>query len=103
MVPTVLALAGFSEQELHKRYPALKGHDLSSLWANPDSDGPRGSPQNPGKGALFTFDIYVNTNDTLANGTVLLNDVTLDYSDVTFTLIGTAVDNNYYSICVILP
>ncbi|MCK5628812.1 sulfatase-like hydrolase/transferase [Candidatus Bathyarchaeota archaeon] len=75
LVPTVLALAGFSEQELHKRYPALKGHDLSSLWANPDSDGPRGSPQNPGKGALFTFDMIatIDTDWLIKHGARLLD------------------------------
>ncbi len=57
LLPTILAFAGLSEGEMRKRYPFLKGHDLSDLAANPESSGPRGSAENPGKGCLMTYDM----------------------------------------------
>jgi arylsulfatase len=57
LVPTALAYAGLSEQERTQRYPFLKGHDLSGAVAQPLSDGPRGSLNAPGKGALYTYDM----------------------------------------------
>jgi arylsulfatase A-like enzyme len=57
LAPTVLAYAGLSEPERTKRYPFLKGHDLSGAVAQPLSDGPRGSLNAPGKGALYTYDM----------------------------------------------
>jgi len=57
LVPTVLAYAGLSETERQQRYPILKGFDLSGVVADPDSDGPRGSSKQPGKGALYTYDM----------------------------------------------
>jgi arylsulfatase A-like enzyme len=57
LVPTTLAYAGLSESEVHQRYPFLKGHDLSGIAADPGGDGPRGSRDKPGKGALYTYDM----------------------------------------------
>ena len=57
LVPTLLAFAGLSEAEQPERYPSLKGHDLSGVVADPGSDGPRGSSNQPGKGALYTYDM----------------------------------------------
>jgi arylsulfatase len=57
LVPTILALAGLSAGERHAKYPMLKGHDLSGVVRDPASDGPRGSAKNPGKGALYTYDM----------------------------------------------
>jgi arylsulfatase len=57
LVPTILAYAGQSEEERQERYPFLKGHDLSGMAADPESDGPRGSTDRPGKGALYTYDM----------------------------------------------
>jgi arylsulfatase A-like enzyme len=57
LVPTVLAYAGLSEAERQQRYPFLKGCDLSGMVADPESDGPRGSTDRPGKGALYTYDM----------------------------------------------
>jgi arylsulfatase len=57
LVPTVLSYAGLSEAERQQRYPFLKGYDLSAVVADPDSDGPRGSSKQPGKGALYTYDM----------------------------------------------
>jgi arylsulfatase len=62
LVPTILAMAGLSEEERQKRYPFLKGHDLSGVVAEPTSDGPRGSKDKPGKGALYTYDMIATVD-----------------------------------------
>ena len=49
LVPTILAFAGLPEEERRKRYPFLKGHDLSGVVSDPTSVGPRGSSATPGK------------------------------------------------------
>ena len=49
--------AGLSEAERRKRYPLLKGHDLSGVVGDPASVGPRGSSAKPGKGSLMTYDM----------------------------------------------
>jgi arylsulfatase len=59
LVPTTLAFAGLPESELRKRYPFLKGYDLSNVAADPESAGPRGSSENPGKGSLYTYDMLM--------------------------------------------
>jgi arylsulfatase len=60
LVPTILAYAGLPEAERLKRYPLLKGHDLSGVVANPASVGPRGSSAQPGKGSLITYDMIAS-------------------------------------------
>jgi arylsulfatase len=62
LVPTILAFAGLSEAERQKRYPLLKGHDLSGVVANPASVGPRGSSAQPGKGSLMTYDMIATVD-----------------------------------------
>ena len=62
LVPTVLGLAGLSEQEWQQKYPFLKGHDLSSVVADSECDGPRGSSKRPGKGALYTYDMIATVD-----------------------------------------
>ncbi len=57
LVPTILAYAGLPDAERRKRYPLLKGHDLSGVVANPASAGPRGSSEKPGAGSLLTYDM----------------------------------------------
>jgi arylsulfatase len=57
ITPTLLSYAGVLAEERKRRYPQLVGHDLSDVIADPASDGPRGSPQNPGIGALMTYDM----------------------------------------------
>jgi arylsulfatase len=57
LVPTLLSFAGLSEADQRERYPSLKGHDLSGMVTDPASDGPRGSSNQPGKGALYTYDM----------------------------------------------
>jgi arylsulfatase len=62
LVPTILAYAGLSEGERKQRYPFLKGHDLSGVVADLESDGPRGSSNNPGIGALYTYDMITTVD-----------------------------------------
>jgi arylsulfatase len=62
LVPTILGMAGLSEEEQRDRYPFLKGHDLSGVVADPASAGPRGSSDMPGKGALFTYDMIATVD-----------------------------------------
>jgi arylsulfatase len=57
LVPTILAYAGLPEAERRKRYPLLKGHDLSGVVRDPTSIGPRGSSEKPGAGCLMTYDM----------------------------------------------
>jgi arylsulfatase len=62
LVPTILAMAGLSKEDQRGRYPFLKGHDLSGIVADPTSDGPRGSTDKPGKGALYTYDMIATVD-----------------------------------------
>jgi arylsulfatase len=62
LVPTILAYAGLSGTEQKQRYPFLNGHDLSGMVANPESDGPRGSSKNLGRGALYTYDMIASVD-----------------------------------------
>ncbi|MBP1602759.1 MAG: putative arylsulfatase (modular protein), partial [Acidobacteria bacterium] len=58
LVPTILAFAGLSEAERRKRYPLLKGHDLSGVVRDPASVGPRGNSEKPGaRNAVKVFDM----------------------------------------------
>lgn len=56
LAPTLLEFAGMSEPEIAQGYPHLKGRSLKHLILNPDQDGPRGSADAPGDGALITWD-----------------------------------------------
>lgn len=56
LAPTLLEFAGLSEQEISERYPHLKGRSLKDVILDPESDGPRGSVNAPGGGALFCWD-----------------------------------------------
>jgi arylsulfatase len=62
LVPTILAMAGLSEEEQRGHYPFLKGHDLSGIVADPTSAGPRGNTDKPGKGALYTYDMIATVD-----------------------------------------
>lgn len=62
LVPTILAFAGLPEEERRKRYPFLKGHDLSGVVSDPTSVGPRGSSATPGKGSLITYDMIATVD-----------------------------------------
>ena len=56
LAPTLLEFAGLQEQEIRNRYPHLKGNSLKSAILNPTTEGPRGSHDVPGKGALYCWD-----------------------------------------------
>ena len=62
LVPTILAMAGLSEEDRHEHYPFLKGYDLSGIVADPTSAGPRGNTDKPGKGALYTYDMIATVD-----------------------------------------
>lgn len=57
LAPTLLEFSGLSEQEIHERYPQLKGRSLKRVILNPDDTGPRGSVNAPGDGALYCSDL----------------------------------------------
>ena len=67
LVPTILAFAGLPEAERRKRYPLLKGHDLSGVVANPASVGPRGTSEKPGAGCLMTYDMVATIDGEWVN------------------------------------
>ncbi len=56
LAPTLLEFAGLTAEEVRERYPHLKGRSLRSAILNPGEDGPRGSANHPGDGALFCWD-----------------------------------------------
>jgi arylsulfatase len=56
LAPTLLEFAGLSEREIRARYPHLKGRSLRAAILDPDLDGPRGSANAPGEGALICWD-----------------------------------------------
>ncbi len=56
LAPTLLEFAGLSEQGIQERYPHLKGRSLKSVILDPTQNGPRGSVNTPGDGALFCWD-----------------------------------------------
>ena len=56
LAPTLLEFAGLSPSEIQQRYPHLKGRSLRNAIYNPQQPGPRGSPSQPGDGALICWD-----------------------------------------------
>jgi arylsulfatase A-like enzyme len=56
LAPTLLAFAGVRDEEIRKRYPHLKGRSLKAAITDPSRDGPRGSVNAPGDGALICWD-----------------------------------------------
>jgi arylsulfatase A-like enzyme len=56
LAPTLLEFAGLSQEEIAARYPHLKGHSLRAAILDPQQDGPRGSANTPGDGALLCWD-----------------------------------------------
>jgi arylsulfatase len=56
LAPTLLEFAGLSADEIPRRYPLLKGRGLKSVIVDPERDGPRGSADAPGDGALLCWD-----------------------------------------------
>jgi arylsulfatase len=56
LAPTLLDFAGVGQEERRARYPQLKGRSLRGAVLDPASDGPRGSVDTPGDGALLCWD-----------------------------------------------
>ena len=56
LAPTLLDFAGLDESEIREKYPQIKGRSLKSAILDPQSDGPRGSAEAPGDGALYLWD-----------------------------------------------
>lgn len=56
LAPTLLSFARLSEDEIQERYPHLKGRSLKNVMLNPAQDGPRGSVEDAGDGALICWD-----------------------------------------------
>src|SRR5690606_15680757 len=56
LTPTLLDFAGLAERDVRARYPWLKGRSLRRALLDPADDGPRGSANNPGDGALLCWD-----------------------------------------------
>jgi arylsulfatase A-like enzyme len=56
LAPTLLGFAGLNDNEIRQRYPHLKGRSLKSAILEPQTDGPRGSVNVPGDGALICWD-----------------------------------------------
>jgi arylsulfatase len=54
--PTLLDLAGLTEQQIEERYPHLKGRSLKAPILDPTDHGPGGSAGSPGDGALYCWD-----------------------------------------------
>ena len=80
LAPTLLEFAGLSQEEIAARYPHLKGRSLKDVILNPDGDGPRGSVNNPGDGALICWD-NVGSIDLEWNKTGALRELsTMDLS-----------------------
>jgi arylsulfatase len=71
----LLAYAGLSEEEQQRHYPFLKGRDLSGVVADPPSIGPRGNADNPGNGALLTYDMImtIDAQWLLGNAPMLMD------------------------------
>jgi arylsulfatase len=78
--PTLLEFAGLSEEEIRTRYPHLKGRSLKSVMLNPASDGPRGSVDNPGDGALSTSDLLASLDLEYAQSGAFATLSTMDLS-----------------------
>lgn len=56
LAPTLLEFAGLSEEETCERYSHLKGRSLRGVMLDPRREGPCGSPNAPGDGALLCWD-----------------------------------------------
>lgn len=69
LAPTLLDFAGLPEEEIRTRYPHLKGRSLKPVALDPDRDGPRGSADAPGDGALVCWDgLHMLDNDWAISG-----------------------------------
>ena len=83
LAPTLLSFAGLSEEEIRDRYPHLKGRSLKAPITDPSSDGPRGSANAPGDGALVCWDglNMLDTEWNLTGALKELSDMSLEFSE----------------------
>lgn len=83
LAPTLLAFAGLSDEEIRKRYPHLKGRSLKAPITDPGEDGPRGSVNAPGDGALLCWDglNMLDTDWSLTGALKELSDMSLEFSE----------------------
>ncbi len=83
LAPTLLAFAGLSEGEIRGRYPHLKGRSLKGVILDPQGDGPRGSANAPGDGALICWDglNFLDKDWAVSGALSELTDMSLGFSD----------------------
>src|SRR5690606_16331354 len=83
LAPTLLAFAGLSEEEIRQKYPHLKGRSLKGLINDPSGDGPRGSANAPGDGALVCWDglSMLDTDWSLSGALRELSDLGLEFTE----------------------
>ena len=83
LAPTLLAFAGLADEEIRERYPHLKGRSLKAPIADPSGDGPRGSVNTPGDGALVCWDglNMLDTDWALTGALKELSDMSLEFSE----------------------
>jgi arylsulfatase len=76
-------LAGLSDDEIRERYPHLKGRSLKAAITDPRGDGPRGSVNTPGDGALVCWDgLNMLDKDWSLTGVLKeLSDFSLEFSE----------------------
>jgi arylsulfatase A-like enzyme len=81
LAPTLLAFAGLSDQDIQAHYPHLKGRSLKPVMLDPRQDGPRGSVNAPGDGALLCWDgLNMLDKDWSLTGVLReLSDFSLDF------------------------
>ena len=72
-----------SEEEIRERYPHLKGRSLKAPITDPSGDGPRGSVNAPGDGALLCWDglNMLDTDWALTGALKELSDMSLEFSE----------------------
>ncbi|HMM41281.1 MAG TPA: sulfatase-like hydrolase/transferase [Thermomicrobiales bacterium] len=82
LAPTLLSFAGLSDAEIGERFPHLKGRNLKPVVLDPQQDGPRGSADAPGDGALICWDglNFLDKDWALSGALQALSDMTLDPS-----------------------
>ena len=82
LAPTLLAFAGLSDQEIHELYPHLKGRSLMAPITDSNQNGPRGSVNAPGDGALVCWDgLNMLDKDWSLTGVLKeLSDMSLEFS-----------------------
>jgi arylsulfatase len=83
LAPTLLAFAGLKDEEIRMRYPHLKGSSLKAPITDPSGNGPRGSVNAPGHGALVCWDgLNMLDKDWSVTGVLKeLSDFSLEFSE----------------------